>query len=112
MNRMHPVQPSRRQWLAGTLAAGLAAPAVAAPAADTAEPFGYCLNTATIRGQKLSLVDQIETAARAGFTGLEPWVRDLEEHAKGGGDLRDVAKRLRDRGLTVESAIAFNEWAV
>jgi sugar phosphate isomerase/epimerase len=103
--------PSRRQWLAGTLAAGLAAPAVVA-SPDGTEPFGYCLNTATIRGQKLSLVDQIETAARAGFGGIEPWVRDLEAHVQGGGDLRDVAKRLKDRGLSVESAIAFSEWAV
>src|SRR5262245_50512813 len=103
--------PSRREWLAGSLAAGLAAPAALA-SAEATEPFGYCLNTATIRGQKLSLVDQIETAARAGFRGIEPWVRDLETHAQGGGNLRDVAKRLKDRGLSVESAIAFSEWAV
>jgi 2-keto-myo-inositol isomerase len=103
--------PSRREWLAGTIAAGLVVPA-ASGSTDNPEPFGYCLNTATIRGQKLSLVDQVETAARAGFRGIEPWVRDLEEHVKGGGDLRDVRKRIGDRGLTVESAIAFSEWAV
>src|SRR5438105_12120799 len=74
---------SRRDWLAGSLGAGLVgAPAASgageAPAARAGEPFGYCLNTATLQGQKLSLVEQVEVAARAGYQGIEPWVRDLE----------------------------------
>jgi sugar phosphate isomerase/epimerase len=108
---MQPATPTRRQWLAGSLAAGLAAlPASAGESSP--EPFGYCLNTATIMGQKLPLAEQVEVAARAGYKGIEPWVRDLEAHVKGGGDLKDVAKRVRDRGLTVESAIGFCEWVV
>jgi 2-keto-myo-inositol isomerase len=103
---------SRRQWLAGSLTAGLAATARAAADASNPEPFGYCLNTATIMGQKLPLVQQVEVASRAGYRGIEPWVRDLDAHVKGGGDLKDVAKRIRDRGLSVESAIGFAEWAV
>ncbi len=74
--------------------------------------FQYCLNASTIRGQKLSLVEEIETAAQAGYTGFEPWVQKVHDHAKGGGSLQDIKKRLADRGLTVESAIDFASWLV
>src|SRR5438128_1035837 len=87
------------------------APAVAAiglsvrsaPAAEPKEPFGYCLNTATLRGQKLGIVELIEIASRAGYAGLEPWLNELDQYVKGGGSLKDLNKRLRDRGLSVES---------
>jgi len=70
------------------------------------------LNTATIMGQKLSLVEQVEVTAKAGYDAFEPWVRDLEAHAKAGKSLKDVAKRVRDLGLRVESAIGFASWIV
>lgn len=108
---MPPVGPSRRDWLAGSLA-GLAVASRSAGAADDPEPFGYCLNTATLMGQKLTLPEQVEVAARAGFQAIEPWVRELEAFARAGGSLKDVGKRVRDRGLTVESAISFCEWVV
>src|SRR5580704_9076508 len=115
---------SRRRWLVAS--AGLTAAAAASGAsvgsveagqnparANPAEPrFRYCLNTATIRGQKLSLPEQIAVAADAGYSGIEPWVGDLQEHVKTGRSLDDVAKQLRDRGLAVPSAIAFFPWIV
>jgi len=76
------------------------------------EPFGYCLNTSTLSGFKLSLPQVIDLAAEAGYTAIEPWIRDLEAFVKGGGSLRDLEKRLQDRRLTVESAIGFAEWIV
>jgi 2-keto-myo-inositol isomerase len=100
---------TRRQWLAGT--AVLAAGATAS-AAEKKKPFRFMLNTATIMGQKLPLVEQVEVAAKAGYDAFEPWVRDLEGHVKSGGSLKDVGKRIRDRGLTVESAIGFAQWLV
>jgi sugar phosphate isomerase/epimerase len=103
---------SRREVLGG--AAALAA-AWATPddkPVPTAKPFGFLLNTATIMGQKLSLKDEIDLAARAGYDGLEPWVREIDQHVKDGGDVKDLAKRARDAGLTVESAIDFFEWVV
>jgi len=33
------------------------------------QPFGYCLNTATIMGQKLGIVEEINIASRAGYQG-------------------------------------------
>jgi sugar phosphate isomerase/epimerase len=76
------------------------------------EPFGYCLNLSTIRGQKLTLAEEVEVAAKAGYHAIEPWMNKLEEHVKSGGSLRDLGKRIADLGLTVESAIGFAEWIV
>src|SRR6266700_2653341 len=75
-------------------------------------PFRYCLNMATIRGQKLGIAKQVETAAQAGYDAIEPWVDSIQEYVKGGGTLVDLKKRIGDSGLTVESAIGFPEWIV
>ncbi|MCI0332672.1 MAG: sugar phosphate isomerase/epimerase [Planctomycetes bacterium] len=74
--------------------------------------FRYCFNTSTVRGQKLSLVEEIDIAAKAGYQGIEPWVSEIEAHVEQGGTLRDLKKRISDAGLTVESAIGFAEWIV
>jgi 2-keto-myo-inositol isomerase len=108
---------TRRGWFALAPAAAMAvavdAPARASHAERPAdEPFGYCLNTSTIRGQKLSLEREAELAAKAGFQALEPWINELDAHVKAGGSLAGLGKRFRDLGLTVESAIGFFEWAV
>jgi sugar phosphate isomerase/epimerase len=111
---------SRRQWLAGAtvlVGTGLAGRAVTpAPAPDEdrskGEPFGYCLNTSTIDGQKLSIVEKMEIASKAGYQAIEPWIRELDQHVKAGGNLKDLGKRIRDSGLTVPSAIGFAEWIV
>jgi sugar phosphate isomerase/epimerase len=76
------------------------------------EPFGYCLNTSTIRGDGLGIVEKIEIAAKAGYIGIEPWIREFDEYTKQGGSLKDLAKRIRDVGMSVESAIGFAEWIV
>src|SRR5437588_8017886 len=113
------MEVSRRKWLAAApaaIGAGVTALGPAAAPAQAkdppAQPFGYCLNTSTIRGQKLSIVEVVEIAARAGYSGLEPWVDEIERYQKGGGSLNDLNKRIRDRGLTVPSSIAFCEWLV
>jgi 2-keto-myo-inositol isomerase len=76
------------------------------------EDFRLGLNTSTIRGQKLAIVDEVEIAAKAGYQALEPWIDELERYAQAGGSLEDLGKRLRDRGITVDSAIGFAEWIV
>jgi len=77
-----------------------------------ADPFRYCLNTSTIRGQNLPLDKEIEVAAQAGYNAIEPWVGKVQDYEKGGGNLRDIKKLLDDNGLTVESAITFPSWIV
>jgi 2-keto-myo-inositol isomerase len=76
------------------------------------KPFLFCLNTATIRGQKLGIVKEIEVAAKAGYDAIEPWVNSVEQFTKAGGSLSDLRKRIIDLGLTVEGAIGFPEWIV
>lgn len=111
---------SRRQVLGsavGTLGAvaATAAGAAARPQGTGAarqrpagEPFGYCLNTSTIRGNNLDIVGVVEAAARAGFHAIEPWISELDAHTKSGGNLKELGRRIADAGLTVEGAIAFN----
>src|SRR5215218_9833472 len=61
----------RRELLLRTGTALAIAPAVGSAAATAPrrmpEPFRYCLNTSTLRGQKLTLVEEVEIAARAGY---------------------------------------------
>jgi sugar phosphate isomerase/epimerase len=94
------------------LAAGTRTESRAEPVANSEPAFRYCLNTSTIRGQKLGLADEIELVAKAGYHAIEPWVREIDEYVAGGGTLKDLDKRIRDHGLTVESAIAFFPWVV
>jgi sugar phosphate isomerase/epimerase len=82
------------------------------PAADPAEPFGYCLNTSTIRGQKLPIEEVAKLAAKAGFGAIEPWLVELQDYTKRGGHLKDLGKLLADLGLKVESSIGFAKWIV
>jgi sugar phosphate isomerase/epimerase len=74
--------------------------------------FGFCLNTSTISGQKLGILDIVKIAAKAGYQGIEPWMRELDQHVKHGGNLKQVGQAMRDEGLRVPSAIAFLEWIV
>ena len=111
---------SRRDVLGGGVAAFAAA--VVSPAAGEAqapraagarprpanEPFGYCLNTSTIRGNNLDFAGVINAAAKAGFQAIEPWIREIDDYTSKGGTLEDLRKRIADAGLTVEDAIAFN----
>jgi len=84
----------------------------AGESANASEPFGYCLNTSTIRGQKLSLSEQVRVASEAGYQAIEPWIREIQEFVNKGGQLSDVKKQIADAGLTVESAIGFANWIV
>jgi 2-keto-myo-inositol isomerase len=96
--------------IAGT--AALASTAAEAAPNQTAEPFGYCLNTSTIREQKIPVDQEAEIAAKAGYTAFEPWLRELDDYAKKGGSLKDLGKKIADLGLKVESSIGFAEWIV
>ena len=111
---------SSRRDLLGAAGAVLAMAAVAPVSA--AEPsatdrsagdrFGFCLNTSTISGANLTIVEQIDVASKAGYGAIEPWVRDIDEYAKKGGSLKDLAKRIADAGLAVPDAIAFSPWII
>jgi len=113
---------SRREALAGAglLAGaaifgerpGLAAKPASQPAQPPAASFRFCLNTATLRGQKLGIVKEAEIAAKAGYDAIEPWIETLHAYVQGGGALKDLGQQIKDSGLTVEGAIGFPQWLV
>jgi sugar phosphate isomerase/epimerase len=74
--------------------------------------IGYCLNTSTIRGQGLKLVEELEIASEVGYDGVELWMRELVQYQQSGGSLKDLRKRISDLGLVIPSAIGFAEWIV
>ncbi len=109
---------SRRNLIA-TGPAALAAGAFLGEAvkAEASPPPGpdaiqFCLNTSTISGQKLPIAKVLEIAARAGYSAVEPWIRELDEHVAGGGSLDDLGKKAQDLGLAIPSAIGFFDWVV
>jgi len=76
------------------------------------DPFRYCLNMSTIRGQELSVTGEVDIAGKAGYNAIEPWLGKLNDYKNNGGSLKDLRKRIEDHGLTVESAIGFARWIV
>jgi len=113
---------SRRRFIAGAGAAigtfitanraTTASEGAAKSDSAKAAPFRYCLNTSTIRGQKLGLQQEIEIAAQAGYNAIEPWVDKIHSYVKEGGNLTNIRKQISDSGLTVESSISFFQWIV
>lgn len=75
----------------------------------TAAPFGFCMNTSTIKG---TLEEKIALVSTAGYQGIEPWVREVDDYVTRGGSLASLKKLFEDAGLEVVSLIAFFEWAV
>ena len=99
-----------KQMGAALAVGAMTAGATAAEQRPAGEPFGYCLNTGTIRGQKLGIVKEVDTAAKAGYKAIEPWVGSIRNYQTQGGSLADLRKRIADLGLAVPSAIGFASW--
>ena len=114
MARRQVLKQASAALAAGAMSAGAAAASQDKPPAPRGdgEPFGYCLNTGTIRGHKLGIVKEVEVTARAGYKAIEPWVGSLGDYQKRGGSLKDLRKRIADLGLSVPSAIGFAAWIV
>ena len=74
--------------------------------------INFCLNTSTIRDEDTTILDAIDTAANAGYDGVEPWVEELDKWVAAGGSLKEVRERAEDRGIEIVNLIAFPEWAV
>lgn len=83
-----------------------------ADANQNAPQVSYCINTSTIQGQEKSLVEIVKLAAKVGYNGIEPWIREIKSYQKAGGNLKDLNKLIADSGLKVESAIGFANWIV
>lgn len=111
----HPTHPNRRDVLAATglLAGGpLLLPDLSNDRPGPRAPFRFCLNTSTIRGQELTVEEEVDVAGEAGYDAIEPWLGKLDAWVDAGGNLADLRQRIQDNGLTVESAIGFATWIV
>lgn len=102
----------RRQFISASAVSGawLASPSaltdVRAPQKryqQGASPWPICLDTATIR--PASLPEKVRIAAEAGYDAIEPWDGELEKFEAEGGNLKELGREIRDRGLFVPSVI-------
>lgn len=75
-------------------------------------PFTFCLNMATIRGQNLGFMKELEVAAAAGFGSVEIWIDTLQEYLTNGGSVKEIKNKLASLNLKIENCIAFHEWVV
>lgn len=108
----------RREWLkkSALISSGLMmatkCDAAEGPVPSDKPLFSFCLNTSTIRGQKLGLLKQLEIASDAGYSGVEVWVNSVQKYVEEGGSLVDLKHMINDLGLKVEDAIGFAQWIV
>lgn len=100
-----------RSALTGAALAGGATGLVSQPSSSQTvryqngkSPWPICLDFATIRPVK-TLKEKVDIAAEAGYDAVEPWDSDLEEYEKSGGDLREMNKYIRHKGMFVPSMI-------
>lgn len=84
----------------------------AAPKRKKESQFSYCLNTSTIMGQKPGLIGYLDIASKAGYDGVELWIRDIQEYISAGNSAAGLKKYISDSGLKFENAIGFAPWMV
>lgn len=94
----------------GALLPSLPVAADAGKVPQKAAAFRFCLNTSTISGQNPGLLKYIDIAAKAGYSGVELWVRDVKQYLDAGNKASDLKKYIEGKGLTVENAIGFAPW--
>ena len=73
-------------------------------------PFRISLNTSTLMAYRLPVDEQIDLVGKAGFDGIELWMRDIKEYVDGGGKLSFLKESLKAHDLILENIIAFSEW--
>ena len=95
---------------AGLIATGGALEA--SPKKKKQSQFSFCLNTSTIMGQKPGLIGYLDIAAKAGYDGVELWIRDIQEYIGAGNSVAGLKKYIDDSGLKFENAIGFAPWMV
>jgi sugar phosphate isomerase/epimerase len=83
--------------------AGNAAPAGKHAYQDGLSPWPLAMNTSTIR--PASLEDKIKVTAEAGWDAIELWIDDLNKYEEDGGDLKELGREIKDRGLFVNNII-------
>lgn len=70
--------------------------------------FQYSLNSSTIK--TTPILQKIEVAAKAGYTGIELWHDDMDAHVAAGGSLAEIRRCVEDHGLQVPTTIHIHGW--
>jgi len=105
-------QLSRRKMLQ-TIAAAWLATTISCPKTTRARaPFHFCLNTSTINGRKLGVLNAIEIAAAAGYDGVEVWMQDVRALMNSGQGPSTIREKAQDLDIRIVSAITFPRWIV
>ena len=73
-------------------------------------PFRVSLNTSTLMAYKLPVDEQIDLVGKAGFDGIELWMRDIVNYVDNGGSLASLKEKLASQNLVLENIIAFSKW--
>ncbi len=73
-------------------------------------PFRISLNTSTLMAYKLPVDQQIDLVGKAGFNGIELWMRDITTYVDSGGSLASLKEKLQSYNLVLENIIAFSKW--
>ena len=104
---------NRRELISGMALASAAAMLPLSACANEKQivsNFRYCLNTSTISGQNPGLLKSIEIAAKAGYDGIELWIRDILAYLEAGNTTASLKQYIGDQGIRVENAIGFAPW--
>lgn len=104
----------KRRTLIKSIAVGATllpiAPTLASAVKKEEPGFQFSLNTSTLRGQKLTLPQLIEIAARAGYDGIELWMSELQTYLESGKSLASLKKHFSDANISPVNAIGFAKW--
>lgn len=74
-------------------------------------PFRTSLNASTLFPFQLGISEQIQVAAKAGYEGIEIWMKDIQAYAEAGGSIADLRSMAADLGIEIVNAISFIPWA-
>lgn len=73
-------------------------------------PMRVSLNTSTLMHYKLPVDVQIDMVGKAGFDGIELWMRDIKAYLQKGGKPEELKQKLETHQLTLENIIGFSKW--
>ncbi len=96
--------------IGGTALANEKLPLLTADSQKMNLPFRISLNTSTLIHYKLPVDEQIELVAKAGFDGIELWMRDIMAFIENGGTPQELKVILDANNLILENIIGFSKW--
>ena len=99
----------RRDFMFGIAGAGIACALGGCALTRLSSRPKFALNASTFRGYDINLLEQVKAAVSAGFSGFEPWMKNIRA-AKEAGIFGDACRAARDGGLEFVNGIAFGQW--